>query len=640
MNMYLEDIKLTVFILLVGLFVIVFLSSVQVVVAQVDSSIIFTEIMYDLEGGDDGYEWVEIYNGSDIDYVIDSNWRFYDGSNHVVNVFSGDGILSAGETIIIVDNVENYILANPDYVGDLLDSVVKLNNTGETLKLSLDSGDAWVTEVEYLSSVGASGDGNTLEYNGDAWQQSLVIGGSPGVYLVNNEEIEYCDCDSCNVVDIISDDEEVAESIEEEIEEIVEEEIVDNGSTSTTSQEVVEVAYSDEVIINELIPDPAGSDEEDEYIELFNKGLESIDLTGWYLIDASDKKFELVGNINEQEYLVVYRTESKITLNNSAGDSVRLLNPIDEVVSEVNYSESVSSESYSYIDSEWQWTDQLTPGMINEKSFIPETIDEEVIVENVEEKVDDVIKELKLISEIKNLDKDTEVYVRGIVTALPGQFADTYFYVSEIDFDGEINLSTGIQIYSSKKYFPDLEIGEVIVIFGKLSETNGEKRIKVLSEDDIQVIESHDLPQPEEVLTGEISDDYEGGFIYVQADLIDKKSTSWYLDDDSGEIRVYISPKTGIEKPTVELGQKVLVIGVVSETKSGFRLLPRLSEDIVVEKTILEEDEPEVTVIVKPTNKYINVGESSDEEKGDFVGYGLGVVSLTMASWALKLKFL
>jgi len=60
--MYLEDLKLTVFILFVGLFFIMFLSAIQVVVAQELDQVIFTEIMYDLEGSDDGYEWVEIYN--------------------------------------------------------------------------------------------------------------------------------------------------------------------------------------------------------------------------------------------------------------------------------------------------------------------------------------------------------------------------------------------------------------------------------------------------------------------------------------------------------------------------------------------------------------------------------------------------
>ena len=82
------------------------------------------------------------------------------------------------------------------------------------------------------------------------------------------------------------------------------------------------------------------------------------------------------------------------------------------------------------------------------------------------------------------------------------------------------------------------------------------------------------------MLTGEVNDDFEGGLISVTGDLVDKKSTSWYLDDDSGEIRVYISSKAGITKPDVELGQEVMVTGVVSETKSGFRLLPRFTEDI------------------------------------------------------------
>jgi len=60
------------------------------------------------------------------------------------------------------------------------------------------------------------------------------------------------------------------------------------------------------------------------------------------------------------------------------------------------------------------------------------------------------------------------------------------------------------------------------------------------------------------------------------------------LDDGSGEARVYIKKATGIEKPWVEKGQELGVVGIVSQyaTKApyegGYRLLPRYQSDFIL----------------------------------------------------------
>jgi len=120
---------------------------------------------------------------------------------------------------------------------------------------------------------------------------------------------------------------------------------------------------------------------------------------------------------------------------------------------------------------------------------------------------------------------------------------------------------------------------------------------------------------------------------------VDKQSTSWYVDDDSGEIRVYINSKTGIDKPLLDLGQEVMITAIVSETKSGFRLLPRVEGDISVEQIIVENEAPEVSVISDGERREINVIKNSETRSEDYLGYGLGVVGLTMISWVVRLKF-
>ncbi|MBI3255916.1 MAG: hypothetical protein HYZ63_03010 [Candidatus Andersenbacteria bacterium] len=52
------------------------------------------------------------------------------------------------------------------------------------------------------------------------------------------------------------------------------------------------------------------------------------------------------------------------------------------------------------------------------------------------------------------------------------------------------------------------------------------------------------------------------------------------LNDGSGEARIFIREATGIEKPRLTKGTFVSVIGLVSETKSGYRVMPRWQEDV------------------------------------------------------------
>ena len=48
------------------------------------AEVYINEIMYDIEGSDDKKEWVEIYNDSASEVSL-KDWRFNDGSNHVLN---------------------------------------------------------------------------------------------------------------------------------------------------------------------------------------------------------------------------------------------------------------------------------------------------------------------------------------------------------------------------------------------------------------------------------------------------------------------------------------------------------------------------------------------------------------------------
>lgn len=74
------------------------------------------------------------------------------------------------------------------------------------------------------------------------------------------------------------------------------------------------------VLINEWLPNPSGSDAENEWVELFNDSSAPIGLGGWFLVTKGGKKFSLGGKtIGAREYLFLPRSETKLTLHNTDG---------------------------------------------------------------------------------------------------------------------------------------------------------------------------------------------------------------------------------------------------------------------------------------------------------------------------------
>jgi len=65
-----------------------------------------------------------------------------------------------------------------------------------------------------------------------------------------------------------------------------------------------------------------------------------------------------------------------------------------------------------------------------------------------------------------------------------------------------------------------------------------------------------------------------------------ERSAAFWLDDGSGWARVYLDPDAPTERPRLEIGQPVGVVGVVSQYEDsdsgrpGYRLLPRRTADL------------------------------------------------------------
>ena len=154
------------------------LLSILAVPAQAGAAVLITEIMYDLEGADSGYEWVEITNTGEVSVNIGA-WRMFEnGVNHKLTLAAGVApVLLAGHSAIVADKPEHFLARYPN-VTPVFDSVFSLSNEGETLMLKNAAGEV-VDQVTYRSSLGAKGDGDSLHLEGEVLRPAVP---NPGVY--------------------------------------------------------------------------------------------------------------------------------------------------------------------------------------------------------------------------------------------------------------------------------------------------------------------------------------------------------------------------------------------------------------------------------------------------------------------------
>ncbi len=149
--------------------------------------------------------------------------------------------------------------------------------------------------------------------------------------------------------------------------------IINATTDATTSPEDGQV-FTGQVFINEILPNPAGSDSQTEFIELYNNGEQAVDLTGWKLGDSGARQFTLTAdkftdlNLAAGKYMVFWRKDTGIALNNSGQDSAKLYWPNGKIASQIDYSGSIKDDlAYARAaDGAWFWSQKATPAATNE----------------------------------------------------------------------------------------------------------------------------------------------------------------------------------------------------------------------------------------------------------------------------------
>ncbi len=225
---------------LTAFFLVMFFSSSAF--AQ-NADIIINEIMYDPLPSDTYNEWIEIYNNG-TDSVSLESWKLCDKeilSGYIDRDRGGALYLNAsiiippggyalitdgGSGTEVYDNftVSETALALHVDAGTICGPLT--NDNGKPLEL-MDSLGILIENITYNPSIGASGNGKSLERNSTGWFESIVEGGTPGwennisIPLVpeqnESEPDEPAVQENETVVDDITENETIPEESAEEI---------------------------------------------------------------------------------------------------------------------------------------------------------------------------------------------------------------------------------------------------------------------------------------------------------------------------------------------------------------------------------------------------------------------------------------
>ncbi len=353
----------------------------------------------------------------------------------------------------------------------------------------------------------------------------------------------------------------------------------DTPTPGTANQFIQAINYVTHLRISEIFPNPRGSDLEEEFIEIVNYGTDSVALDGWTVADKSNKYSISEGDFLDTElsagkHFLLRREITKIALNNSGEEQVKLFNPAGAIVDTVSF-DAAGHEAQSYAhdgQNKYQWTTQITP---EEKNIIQFVSGEEEMED--ESQVNDLssVKSAKsiAINFLRAQEKGALVTVAGIVSVGLGIFSDNVFYLSD---------HAGVRVILEEGVIPDLALGQEILVAGIINSYHNELELEVENSDSLQVTGIVKELKARAIKTSEIGENTEGSLVMIAGPVVSSSGDTFFVDDGSGGARIYIKESTGILKPRMRKGDFVTITGIVSQFDETYRLMPRYQDDLVV----------------------------------------------------------
>lgn len=274
-------------------------------------------------------EWLELYKNLDSEIDL-SGWTIEEGSGSITSL---SGKIEKDKKFYVAENLKG-----------------RLNNEGDIVILK------WNGKIIDKVSYGDWNDGE-LKDNAEAPESPNSLARITDGRDIDNDLADFAVTQT------------VTKGGANQITAAEEEEIFSNYSDYSN--------YSGQIILNEILPNPAGDDGAGEFIELRNLSRDSIDLDGWQIADAGSRRFTISKKDFSETilpalgYFLIERKISKIALNNN-GDEVKLYQPNGQLIDSVVYKQNCA-DNVAYARDEnqvWQWTATASAGKENKITLL------------------------------------------------------------------------------------------------------------------------------------------------------------------------------------------------------------------------------------------------------------------------------
>ncbi len=264
------------------------------------SSLILSEVLYDAAGSDDGLEWIEIYNAGSSAVDLSGYSLGWGGSDYTYGVLQLSGTIQPGATFVVGGPTSSSSNGSPAY-DQVANFSPDVQNSGST-----------ADGVALFDVPAAQVTGSTVPID------AVVYGGSNTNGLID-------ETGSANAPEV--GDAPSGSSIER----------LDLAGTwhiqsaPTPNSTPFGGPAPGNVILSEVLYDVSGSDNNLEWIELYNDGGTAVDLAGYSLgwggTDYTYGVLQLAGTIGPGETFVVGGKSSKASNGNPSFDQKEDLAP-------------------------------------------------------------------------------------------------------------------------------------------------------------------------------------------------------------------------------------------------------------------------------------------------------------------------
>lgn len=590
------------------------------------------------------HEWVEVVNRSAAPLDL-AGWKFFeDGTNHALTVFHGEGsVLAPDEYAVIADVAANFVADYPGYAGKVFDSSwTTLNENGELIGLR-DASGTLVESFTYVPAPDASLERVDVmrdEYGGSNWS-GRASGATPGA-----EYVAPIATDPAGEVASLETSPDDLSSVPETTRatapmiilsappkpRVVISELYPDppGGDENEWIEIANIGIPAVSLRGWQLSDGETSyvfDDRtlgpDQFVVVSRSATNiALDNGGDTLVlsDASGKEMSRTAYDETEEGVSLARIEdgsfvSTIALTPGSGNRAVAPNRSPLLVLNApreadagrlvlfDATDSVDPDGdtlffhYEFDDGTEAFVARTLHAFSSGRRTVALTVADAaghevrkevaIRVRGRSEPVSSVVAddtEAKKVATVKKKTPTTKkssrrvpagsVTVNGTVTAAPGALNRRTMMISTV--------KGPVEVYQNDAQFPTLEVGDEVVVHGRKSSRKGLSRVLVDAADDIEVVGSAEQAAPEVQSIALVTAVPDGSLVAVRGEVVEIQGSEAVVSDEQGELPVARPSGGWPEGFAVQATARVS--GIIRATARGKRLLPRGSEDIVVEK--------------------------------------------------------